>query len=54
MQAAVNVKVVLTKNADAYNVYNLTYKTYEQSKQILSDQLDKKNKADLIVNAAST
>ena len=51
-QAAQNAKAALTAALNAQNVYNLAFQTYTKSKKILSDALDKKQQADLVVNAA--
>lgn len=41
------------QNIDAYNVYNLTFKTFKDGKDILQQQLDISFKASMIVNVAS-
>lgn len=47
------MRQTLYQNIDAYNVYNLTFKTFKEAKDILQQQIDVRLKASMIVNVAS-
>jgi hypothetical protein len=53
MAAALALRQVLMQNIDAYNVYNRTFKTFKDAKDISQNQLDISFKASMIVSVAS-
>ena len=53
MSSVATIKQAIDTNTDAYSVYNLTYESYKKGKEILQEQLDKKIKADMIVDLAA-
>lgn len=53
LATAFTLKQALLQNIDAYGVYNSTFQTFKDAKNILQQQLDIKLKADMIVDAAS-
>lgn len=51
-QAAQNIKAAITTNLNARNVYKLIFDSYSEAKKTLQAALDKKQKADILVNNA--
>lgn len=51
-QAAQNVKAAITTDLNARNVYKLVFDSYSEAKKTLQAALDKKQKADILVNNA--
>ena len=52
-EASFLVSQIISRTKEAYSVYNMTYATYHQAKTILQENLDRKTKANMIVDLAS-